>query len=417
MGLKDRLRIGRKGSAAGVNAYGSLREMLQMISGRGSDGMKGYAAQISDGYASNPYVLKCVDLRATAVSSLTPVLYNSDGNEIEGDHPLRRLLEKPNPGMTFTELVYNAQADYALSGNSYLQMIRTVNGVSELWGLPAGDVTPIRSSADYYNPVLRWQVSGNGVSFFLEPDEVIHMHTIVGPDRVTGISPLEAASLSITQQTEARRWNVSLMRNGAKPSIVILEPNIMTQNQYESFSKRLRDKHAGENNAGSTMILDGGKTIASAGFNARDMDYSTGVTTSAKEIAIAMSVPPELIGDSANKTYSNAQEANKEFAQHTVVPLADRFYSKLSWSLCPFYPDVARIGYDQQEIDALKGDESALITALETCEFLTVNEKRARLSYGDVEGGDTLMVSGTKMPLSEAVTPITDIVRDMDNDS
>lgn len=80
MGLKDRLRIGRKGSAAGVNAYGSLREMLQMISGIGSDGMKGYAAQISDGYASNPYVLKCVDLRATAVSSLTPVLYDSDGN-------------------------------------------------------------------------------------------------------------------------------------------------------------------------------------------------------------------------------------------------------------------------------------------------------------------------------------------------
>lgn len=394
----------------------TLQEFLGLL--RSSDGgMTDYRSQLMDGYASNPYVCKCVDLRATAVSSLTPVLYDQDGNEIEDrNHPLARLLRRPNPSCTWSELVYSAQADYALSGNAFIQKVDVIDGMGELWSIPSGDVIAVPSN-DYYAPVAYWQVSGQGMTARFGPDELIHMHTIVGTDRIMGISPLQSAGLSITQQTEARRWNVALMRNGAKPSIVIRVPNAMTQSQFEQFKKRLDARHAGENNAGSTMVLDDGKDISTAGFNARDMDYSTGVTTSAKEIAIAMSVPPELIGDSANKTYSNAQEANKEFAQHTVVPLADRFYSKLSWHLCPLYPDVARIGYDEQEIDALKGDESALISALESCEFLTVNEKRARLSYGDVEGGDVLMVSGTKMPLSEASLPVSEIMRGADGES
>ncbi|MBO4797465.1 MAG: phage portal protein, partial [Candidatus Methanomethylophilaceae archaeon] len=158
----------------------------------------------------------------------------------------------------------------------------------------------------------------------------------------------------------------------------------------------------------STLILDEDANIVSAGFNARDMDYANGVTVSAREIAIAFQVPPELIGDSANKTYSNAQEANREFAQHTVVPLADQMYEALSRRLWP--TGDAKLTYDRSAIDALKGDESALLTALTACDFLTTNEKRARMNYGEVDGGDEILTGMGKVPLSETSTPIDQLL-------
>ena len=158
-----------------------------------------------------------------------------------------------------------------------------------------------------------------------------------------------------------------------------------------------------------TFVVDG-KTIATAGFNARDMDYSQGVTTSGREIAIALGVPPELVGDSANKTYSNAQEANREFALHTIMPQADRFFGALSTRICPHYPGVAYIGYDRASIDGLKGDEATMLAALESCTYLTVNEKRARLGYEPVPDGDVILAPMGSAPLSELATPITDLV-------
>ena len=186
----------------------------------------------------------------------------------------------------------------------------------------------------------------------------------------------------------------ALMDNGAKPSTIIMDPHTMTRGQFEEFVARLRGDHAGENNAGKAMVLDGGKTVAAAGFNARDMDYATGVTTSGREIAIALGVPPELVGDSANKTYANAAEANKEFALHTGA---------LSAKVCPVY-GVARIGFDASQIDGMRGDEAAMMSALQASTFLTVNEKRQRLGFEPVPNGDVILTGMGNVPLDEVAT-------------
>lgn len=359
---------------------------------------RSYTKQVRQGLAGNPYVYRCADLRASAVASLDPVIYDKDGRAIEG-HPLEQVLRSPNPLMSWRDLVYASQIDYAISGNTFMVPLTTIRGLGELWPISPGIVTAVETG-DIFHPVESWQVSSTGGTMQFGPEVMIHMHTATDANGIYGISPLEAAGLSIEQQESARRWNVSLSRNGAKPSLVIMDQNTMTAVQFSEFKRRLDMMHAGPDNAGSTMVLDGGKTIGTAGFSARDMDYAQGVTVSAREIAIAMGVPPELVGDSANKTYSNAQEANREFAAHTIKPQADLLYGALTRRLAPLYPDIGRIGYDEQQIDGLKGDESAIIQALTSCDFLTVNEKRARMSYDPVPGGDQVMTDMSRMPMT-----------------
>lgn len=378
---------------------------LESIVGRALSGVRffgvgrSYGAQVKEGLARNPYVYRCADLRATAVASLDPVIYDVNGEAIP-NHPLLKVLMAPNGIMSWRDLVYRTQIDYVINGNTFIIPLETFNGLGELWPVSPGLVSAVETG-DIFDPVSNWQISSSGGSMDVDPGRMIHMHTATDINGVWGISPLEAAGLSIEQQSKAREWNVALMDNGAKPSIVVQDPNPMNDKQFNDFRDRLNAGHTGPAKAGSVMILDRGKTISSAGFNARDMDYSQGVTTSAREIAIALGVPPELVGDSANKTYSNAQEANKEFAVHTIKPQADLFYSLLTRKLARLYPDVGRIGYDESQIDGLKGDESAIITALTSCDFLTVNEKRARMAYQPVPGGDEVLTDMSKMRLNE----------------
>lgn len=375
-----------------------LEPLVNLLSS--SDGFATYESQLKQGYMANAYVARCVDLRAQAVASLHPLVADADGNEVDGDHPLKAVVARPNARQTWRDLVTEVQTHYGINGNAYVYVAKTLDGL-RLYAVRPDRISPVQS-ADPFEPVKAWRIDGGRLT--VQPEDVIHIHGTVGEDGITGISPLESAGAAVLQQTEAKKWNRALMVKGAKPSLAIIFRQKLTPKAFQDFAMRYRMQHQGSDNAGSTLILDEDANVVSAGFNARDMDYANGVTVSAREIAIAFQVPPELIGDSANKTYSNAQEANREFASHTVVPLATQMYEAISRRLWPSGDAV--LTYDKQMIDELRGDEAGLISALTACDFLTTNEKRARMSYQDVPGGDVVLTALGKAPLDEVSAPI-----------
>ena len=413
MGLIDRI-IGRK-SVTVANDDGTPYNPEQWMELGVSDtsGFGTYPSQIGAGYCDNPYIARCVDLIADTVSSLEPIVYDVEGNEVQ-EPRLKALLTRPNALDSWQSYVFESTADLVLNGNCYGLEVVTIRGVEEIWPISPDHMTA-EETGDMTRPVREWIISNGTGAIRAPPERVIHAHRKLDVNGVYGISPLRPAGRSIRQQTSARKWNQSLMDNGAKPSVAIEVPEKMERWQFTEFMSRVREGHAGVSKAGSTMVLDGGKKLSgSAGFNARDMDYATGVTTSGREIAIALGVPPELVGDSANKTYSNAAEANKEFALHTVVPYANRLYGAISSKVCPSYPGVARIGFDASQIDGMRGDEAAMMSALQASTFLTVNEKRQRLGFEPVPNGDVILTGMGNVPLEEVATPVGDLMPTVD---
>lgn len=384
-----------------------------IISGNAQTGLQSsYMSQVNDGLKVNPYVARCVNLIASTVASLDPMLFDKDGNEVtDSNHPLARLIRSPSAGKSFYDLTYQAMVHHTLNGNAYLWMVRTIRGVEEIHACPPDRVQAMPSN-NLLSPVSYWTLSTGSAQIRIDPADMIHVHGPLDTDGIHGISPLDAAAQSVDAQTEARVWNTSLMRNGAKPSMTVSVPEVMTPDTFQRFKARLSAMFSGARNAGKVMILDGGKTATYDGFNARDMDYSAGITLTAREICLALGVPPELAGDSANKTYANAAEAHREFAINTVEPLAKRYFNALTRALCTEGDEVARIGYDASQIEGMKVDESALISALTACDFLSDNEKRARLSYDAIPDGDVILTGMGKVPRSEIVSDPMEMLND-----
>jgi HK97 family phage portal protein len=133
----------------------------------------------------------------------------------------------------------------------------------------------------------------------------------------------------------------------------------------------------------------------------KDMDFIEAKHVAAREIALALGVPPMLLGIPGDNTYSNYQEATRSFWRQTVLPLVNRTAKALSTWLSPAYAGVTPSGSDTiaplelrpdlDAIEALNPEREALWTRIDKATFLTADEKRAAVGYGPLEEGGNLM--------------------------
>ncbi len=113
-------------------------------------------------------------------------------------------------------------------------------------------------------------------------------------------------------------------------------------------------------------------------FSPRDMDFIALKQMAAREIALALGVPPMLLGLPGDNTYSNYQEANRTFWRQTVIPLSVR----VAKSLSAWLGQGLELRCDLDALDALAPEREALWARLDGASFLTQDEKRAAAGYG-----------------------------------
>lgn len=101
----------------------------------------------------------------------------------------------------------------------------------------------------------------------------------------------------------------------------------------------------------------------------------------AREIALALGVPPMLLGIPGDNTYSNYQEAQRAFWRTTVLPLVARMTEAFSAWLSPGYGGGLEFRPDLDQVEGLSGEREALWARLDKATFLTVDEKRAAVGY------------------------------------
>lgn len=359
-----------------------------------------YAALAREGYTRNAIVHRAVRLTAESIGALSFVLYDG-ANELTA-HPLLDLIARPNPrqdGASFLECV---ASHLLLAGNAYIEAV-TLKHVSdgqgsidvrELYTLRP-DRMKVVPGPDGWPQAYEYTVSGATVRFeqsaALPP---ILQLTLFNPlDDYYGLSPLEAAACAVDTHNAAAKWNKALLDNAARPSGALVyggpEGSVLSDAQFERLKKELADQYSGVGNAGRPMVLEGGLDWKAMSLSPKDMDFMEAKHSAAREIALAFGVPPMLLAIPGDNTYSNYQEANRVFWRQTVLPLANRIGSALTQWLAPAFGSGLSLAIDTDKVEALSPDRAALWERVTKAPFLTVNEKRAAVGYGQVAGGDT----------------------------
>lgn len=384
----------------------TTRAIVAMMLGQPVWTPRNYANFAKEGYQNNVYVYACVRQIAMACAGIPWLVYRRGRRgkvEELDDHPLVSLLKQPNPWQGGSRFFENLVAFLMLSGNSYIEAVGPQTGAPrELYTLRPDRMEVVAGNAQQLIAGYQYIVGGITVNF--KPEEILHLKMFNPLDDWYGMSPIEAAARSIDQNNESRAWNVALLQNSARPPGALITENELQEEQYKRLKEQIKEQYSGAKNAGRPLLLEGGLDWKEMGLSPADMHWIEGLKLSAREIAIAFGVPPELIGDTANKTYSNYKEARQAFYTETVLPLMDWIRDELNnWLVPKFGDDKVYIDYDRDEIEALQEDREAVWErAMEAVKIgvLTPNEARLLLGYEEVAGADTLMVPGNMVPMA-----------------
>lgn len=352
-----------------------------------------YAAFAREGFMTNAVVYRSVRMIAEAASSLPLLLY--DGDEELFSHPLLDLMAEPNREQATADFLESWYGYLLVSGNVFAEAVAINGTVKELHVLRP-DRMKVVPGTDGWPEAYEYHVGGERFRFSglwdLPIRQILHVKQFHPLDDHYGMSPIEAAAAAIDIHNEAGKWNKALLDNAARPSgalVYAAREGQLTEDQYQRLKDELADGFIGARNAGRPLLLEGGLDWKPLSLSPKEMDFIAAKNAAAREIALALGVPPMLLGIPGDNTYSNYQEANRSFWRQTVLPLVARSAHALSAWLAPAFSDrPLRLKADLDQVEALSSEREALWTRVRDADFLTRNEKRAAVGYGPVGGGD-----------------------------
>jgi HK97 family phage portal protein len=389
---------------------------------------RNYEAFAKEGYQANVIAYKCVTLIARACAGIPTLLYETDraGNQTEVlAHPVLDLLKKPNPLQVKSSFIEAVVAYFLIAGNSYVEANRGLSG-----GLLPMELWPIRPDRMKIVPGTngmpeKYQFQGSMApkDFPVDRDgrsNMFHMKSFHPTDLWYGMSPIEAASISIDQHNESGKWNLALLQNMGTPSGALIvkadETNptgALDTIVRANLEEKLNSKFGGSMNAGRMMLLEGGMDWKSMGFSAKDMDWLEGRKGSARDISLGFGVPPILLNIPGDATFNNYAEARASFYQETVLPLLDFLYEHFTNWLIPIYETKRQLnfGYDEDRIEALEPRRKEKWEKIKSADFLTYNERREALGYDKLDNpaADELYIPSSLTPLGVEPTEPTPV--------
>lgn len=393
-----------------------------------------YKAYANEGFRKCIIVYAAINKIQTS-ARLIPIQLMKGDKKVD-DHPLLDLLKKPNPRTTGPNFIESMIGYLLVSGNCYMEM---VPGGTDRKALCTPDKLPAelyvqRSDlikivpgklGDVY--AYEFQLNGSPYQWVVDPISqmcnIVHIKTWNPTDFFYGMSPLEAAAMSVDTHNEATTYNQHLLTNGAQPSGALTYkpvtsggvPVVLTPDQRQAVKEQLDSAITGAKNAGRPLILDGQWDWQQMGLSPKDMDWLNTKTVAGKEICMAIGVPPYLMGIT-DPTYNNAREARAMMFEDTIIPILELILEHLNQNLCPLYGDDFHLEADLNKIMALSPRRAETWTMVNASTCLTTNEKRGLLGFELVDdpAADEIMVSSSIVPLSTKLDPPEPVVQMID---
>ena len=380
--------------------------------------------------ASGKRIVKMGDHRARYVNEKTyqavrenkaVTKYLKKGMEIEEipDHPWLDLMSAVNPHKNQWDLIFGTVLYLQLAGDAYWWMVpsklpsaaiagRTIP--AELWLLPTQYMTPLK---DKDNFIRGYKMKIGAAEEIFSPDEIVHFSNVNPNDMWRGMSPLEAAAVSVDIDNQKKSYTYNFFKNWAVPPVAFKLPYDKTTGKgvtwdgpkWKKFKRQWQRIHGGPEKAGGMALLEGGLEIENIGFSPKEFFYLLKDKPSIEELAAIFGVPVyKLTGEGTDRR--NADQDDYAWLKDTIKPILMNIEQKINEQIMPIYdpnifyafPNIVPTDKEFQ----LK-ENTALIHIAKT-----VNEIREEMGKDAVEGGDELYRPTNLQELNQATPPRPD---------
>ena len=370
-----------------------------------------YDKLAKESYEMNAVSYRCVRLVAEAAASMPLLVFEND-EELE-THPFLELIKRPNPFESRHALLVRLYSFLLLSGNSYLEPVMLDGKPRELFVLRP-DRMKIKVGPKGYPSGYEYTVGSSKVTYNVGNVRgqlpILHIKDFHPTDDNYGLSSVEPAAFSIDVHNQSNAFSKSLLQNSARPSGALVYSGgesgteALTDEQFTRLKAELEEKYMGPKNAGRPMLLEGGLDWKEMSLAPKDMEQAEAKQQSARDIALAFGVPPQLLGIPGDNTYTNYSQAVRALYRQTVIPLVNHVCEDFTNFFGPTYGSEFLVKTDLDTLEALADERKELWERVNNAKFLTVDEKRLATGYDkykkDPKVGESIFGPLNEVPLS-----------------
>ena len=227
-----------------------------------------------------------------------------------------RVLERPWPGGTTSDLLARLEMHASRAGNAYVRRTRRdrLNFLRPEW---MTIVLGSQEDAEVPNEASDVEIAGymykppNGRAKAFLPGEIAHYAPIPDPDNhFLGMSWITPFITDIQSDNAAVTHKNRFFRNAATPNIAIkFDPSVGKEKVLE-FKEIIESDHKGVWNAWKTLYLGGGADPVTIGKDFRQLDFAVVQGQGETRLASGAAVPPSWVGFSEGLKGSTLNEGN-----------------------------------------------------------------------------------------------------------
>lgn len=351
-----------------------------------------------------PAIWAAVNFLAGTLAGLPLHLYRRRGETREkvGDAPLARLLhDAPNEEQSSFEF-RKWLFEQCLTGGRGLAFIeRDAAGQPvNFWPLEPAKVMVRREGG---RKLYDFKPGSGRTSVTYEAKEVIDLPFMLKPDGIGHRGPIMSNREIVSLAIAANGFASKFFMNGGVPPFAVTG-NFQTGGAMGRAGEDLQDavrKAAKERR--QALVMPAGLEIKSIGVDAEKTQLLELKRFMVEEVARIYSLPPTFLQDLTHGTFSNTEQQDLHFVKHTLKRWVEAFEQELNLKL--FGRQNKRYYVEMSMDGLLRGDFKARMDGYATAiqhGIMTPNEARTLENRPDDPAGNTLLVQGAMVPISQA---------------
>lgn len=315
----------------------------------------------------NEIVAVNVDWYCRNFTQAKPVVKISvNGEEEIIDHPIIKLLKRPQIDTTSSQFYSNIITDLKINGNAYARKVRNSDGtIGTLQYLPADSMVPIGNKTNY---LTHYVYSNSSYQTDISLDDLIIFKIGRNPDDLRlGRSPLMAGLKSISTDNAISTTAYAVMNNGPYPSMIVspdkTNGNVeVSVDDARAVKKQLQTSFSGDNASG-VVVMNSPMNIEKVSMSPKELAFDEVRNAPILRICSLMGLNPLALGLTMdNATYNNLKNATQSCWQDGMIPLLTILAESFTDYLLPEYfgtPEDAFVAYDLSNVRELMDDKLA----------------------------------------------------------
>jgi HK97 family phage portal protein len=323
-------------------------------------------------------------------------------------HYLYHILhDRPNPYMTATSFWSTVEYNRNHYGNAYV-WIQGAGKKMKLWILPSNQVEVWYDDAKILpdQPDIFYLYSAGGKVYKFGSEEILHFKSSNTLDGIVGISVQDQLKSTINGSIKSQKLLNKMYESGFTAKAVLQYTGSLSDENVATFVKGIESYAKGElreDGVENIIPIPLGSTLTPLNVKLADNQFIEVKYYTSAQIAAAFGIKPYQYNDLTKSSYASAEAQQLSFYVDTLLYIIKQYEEELNYKLLS--PDEIAQGYHFKfnvgvilRAD-LKTQIETLVKAINGGLY-KANEARALMDLEWVDGGDTLLVNGTSIPIN-----------------